>query len=579
MSEIQDSQQHLSGIVTQLKEGLNAAADAIENTADGKNLAAELRRSLPLLKQMEEWAKTLPQERTRATLFSVIAALDDMLLKAVAEGRISPEIYGAHEEETSAPFLTEAIIAIGPEMEVSHDRMSVSAFIPKEYIKIWTPKLVRAGLERQGIAVEISDNKIQNLLKKPGVMQKTAVGKEPVSGEDAVIVDVIGLEKLTGKPFIDERDRANLKEINRIIDVARDQVLLEKKPATPGIPGMDVFGGEIPCMDGADVSFPAISNTIPAEEGMKLVSTVDGCLYKEGDRIVIMPALEIKENVDYATGNVNASVSVTVKKDVLTGFKVESSQDVVVQGTVEGAKIIAEGNLFLEGGVQGKEEAYIQTQKNIHAKFLNSARHVECQLLTVQGPVIQTKIRCRRFYGEGTSAEIMGGTIEAVDDICAEQIGSEIGVKTVIRLGHDVNDLEERIEKLKKVVLAIQQKLELYNKSLASLDHLMKKGKELTPHQKETYRKLNIQIEKAKELLASKEEERDKKESESVDAKNCQRMVRARKNIFPGAEFHLFDRFLDIKKPTGPASIQLVGESLEILPYQDRTLEEAGEIE
>ncbi len=574
MKQPSTTQDHLTQALALLQKGLDSLLQTIENDSIKK----ELSPSVPLLKQIEEWAPNLPSERFRQTLFSLIETIDDSLTKAVEEEKIQPEDYGATHEQPTAPFLNEAIIIIGPEIEISLDKMTVSTVVPKEFLKIWTPERLREGLKRQGIVIETDEEPLQQLFKKPNVPQVIVKGQEPVSGKDAVLHDVIGLDQLTTKPSIDAHNRADFKDLPWIQDIHQDQIIFRKELATEGTPGLNVYGEEIPCQDGVDVEFPKIINTYVSEDELTLRSNVDGCLYKENNTPLIVPALQIKHNVDYSTGNLQSAVTITVDKDILSGFTVKSDQNILVKGTVEGAKLTAQGHLFLEGGVQGKDLAVLHALKSIHAKFINATKLVDTkEELIVDGPIIHSHIRCKRLFSQGQEAEILGGMIEAEDDVCAEQIGSEMGVKTEISLGHDFYEIEARIAKMDKQIQTIHDKIEEYKKPLTILQNRIKKGQSLSSSQKQAQQKIENQLEKMNQRIEEKKSQRQQLEEQHKHSNECVRMVRARKTICPGTIITILGHSTEIKVPTGPATVLLAGDEVEILPYQEREFEAEAE--
>ncbi|RJP24142.1 MAG: DUF342 domain-containing protein [Candidatus Omnitrophota bacterium] len=580
MNTNKDTSPTYSQTIDLIKEGLNTTIQAIRDQSDAVSIADDLCQSLPLIDQLQGWSSSLPPDRFRATLLSLINTLDQILLKAVKAGRVSPVMYGATEEFPTAPFIMEAVTQVGPELTVSKDHMRVTLALPEEFKHVWTPERMKAGLERQGIVFGINEEKLLLLKKKkPGTSVPVAFGQEPVSGNDAVLEECLGLCELSGKPSRKKGNRVDYKQLNSFLNVVKGQVVIKKTPATQGTAGMDVFGSPIPCRDGVDFPFPPIQNTSISPDGLAIVASVDGCAYIDAGAIVIVPALEIKTNVDYSTGNVDASVAVTVNGDVLSGFKVESLEDVVVKGTVEAGHLVAGKNIFLPGGVQGKESARIIAGKHIDAKFFNAATIQAGRTVSVHGFVMQCRVKAKRLRLDGKEGELIGGVVDAVDDVCAIRIGSEMGVKTQIRLGFDLTELQQSIEKLDEELTSLKEKIKRYSDSLATLNKWKEKKGFLPPDKQEMQDKLTKNLNKANEILAQKEERLDKTRQEMESSTHCARMVRASETIMPGVEITILNHNLTIKKPTGPATVYLVNDALEIYPYQDRNFEGEEDVE
>jgi len=582
MAKTKETTNPFAESVALLNQGINAFIQPIEKLPDTKELIEELRRSQAFLNQFQDWSNSLPPDRFRSALFSLVGTMDERILKTVQEGKLKPSDYGVTSEFPSAPFIMEAVTIVGPEIVVSNDKMQVTVTLPKEFKHVWTPERIKAGLERQGIAFGLSEEKIAKLVEaKPETPLKVAFGKKSVSGTDAVLEDCLGLEDVAGKPQVTKDDRVDFKELNLVRNISQGQVIIKKIPVIPAIPGMDVYGNPLPCKEAEDIPFPSLANTEVSEDGLALVSKVDGCAYWSDGQMKVVPTLEIKKNVDFSTGNISASVSVTVDGDILTGFKVESTHDVIVKGTAEGCRIIAKENLFLQGGLLGKEEADVRAGKNVDARYIDNA-HVRAEgCIQVHGEILHSRLRARRIHTEGKDAVVIGGTLEAADDVCADILGCEVGTKTVIRLGCELEDIQNNITLANQECDTVRDRMKRYSEAVQSLLKIKESKGYLPPDKEKILDKLHKNIEKARETLEKKEEHLAQCHLDMDKAKQSVRMVRARQNIFPGVEIAMvgLDTVQAFETTTGPATVLFTGDTFEVLPYQDRKFEGEDEVE
>ncbi|MBN2326200.1 MAG: DUF342 domain-containing protein [Candidatus Omnitrophica bacterium] len=567
---MQENGVNWNNIISILRKGLGETADAIEKKTEERNFAKKLHQNTAFLDQMEEWIEKLPLDRIRRSFFSFIKKLDGEILNEVRRQKFSPTVYGATTEHPSAPFIEDVILQIGPEIIVSPNKMAVHIVIDREFAHTWdAPKIVN-GLQRMGIQGDILEKGIEQALKNPGKPFKTAVGRCPEAGQDAVIEDCLGLD-LTGIPTIVNKHRVDLKSLNWVHNVAQNQVIMKKIPVIPGIPGMDVYGEEIPYKEGIDASFPPIDMTAVSEDGMSLLSLVDGCILREGDSFKIVPTLDIHSNVDYSTGHVSAEVTVNVQGDVLSDFKVNSNQDIHVKGTVEGCHLTAKGSLLLPGGVQGKSEAVLISGKHINARFINAAKIIAAGEVTVHGSIIQSYIRARRVEALNKDAEILGGIIESVEDVCADVIGSELGVRTLIRLGYDIPELNDKIEHIQNQIDQLEEKDRFNQENLDKLNRLQKQSVSLSASQEKLKAKLIKNQKKILDLMDVKRRQLELAEEAHQKALEMKRTVRARKNILPGVSISILDHTFSPQTPTGPATFFVTAAGIEQISFEDRT--------
>ena len=104
-------------------------------------------------------------------------------------------------------------------------------------------------LEADGVCFGLDETALTHALQRPGVDFLFARGIPPQSGENASIHYAFCLEN-RGRPAELEDGRVDFKCLNLFTVVRANDVLARKKPPTPGIPGMDVYGDPIPPLPG-----------------------------------------------------------------------------------------------------------------------------------------------------------------------------------------------------------------------------------------------------------------------------------------------------------------------------------------
>jgi uncharacterized protein (DUF342 family) len=175
-----------------------------------------------------------------------------------------------------------------------------------------------------------------------------AQGLMPTPAEPARFESLLE-EKEEELADIEEDAVVSYADMGHILLVQVGDPLMRRIPPVPGKDGIDIHGGKVPARPIADVGFAKESiGAEPSEDDPDLlVAIVPGqpTVIKNG--VKVNPVLDV-ENVDLSTGNLNFEGTVRVSGDVLTGMKMQVGGDVVVNGTVEAAEIVAGGSVTVK---------------------------------------------------------------------------------------------------------------------------------------------------------------------------------------------------------------------------------------
>ncbi len=530
----------------------------------------ELKGAQIILGQARNWLENMPAERLRMTVIGGMRSIEKVI-RQIVDNDIMPKSSFNFDENLGKPsFILEAVRALGVEVDISEDRMRAAVLVTSELAEMWNSETVIENLAEQGIVHGIGQKAVETVFgkKKFDRFVTIAEGSKPVSGVDAVIEDCLDIRDISGVPQEITKVKSDMKELNRFLPVTEGQVIVKKTPSEPGEPGCDVLGNPIPCIDGVDYPLPTVPNTRLSETGFELVSTINGCAYLEGDAVTVVDALVLSKGVNFSTGNVKTGVSVNVNGDVAAGFKIESAQDIMVKGTIEAAELIAKGNILIDGGIEGGK---LIAAKNIDVKFINGGELYAQEIISIHGSVIQCKVDAKKVVLDGNHASIIGAEIYAWDEVSAAIIGSEMGVKTKIRLGAELLRLRGEVEQLEEAIRLREEKLGQFAKALNGLEKLQEKlGGALPNEKKETYinvkkgiKKIEIIIHKLKEKLAQTQEDLNTSESNK-------RFIRASEGVQPGTQIWMEEAEWKITQPIQKCTLCLIDGEIKQFEYENR---------
>lgn len=116
---------------------------------------------------------------------------------------------------------------------------------------------------------------------------------------------------------------------------------------------------------------------------------------------------------------------------------------------VEGATVIAGGNITFNRGIQGMTRAVVKAGGNIVSKFIESAENVSAGGSIEADSILHSKVTAKStIKASGRNGLIIGGDVKAVNMIEAKTIGNAMGTNTSVGVGVDPS-MKRRVDELK----------------------------------------------------------------------------------------------------------------------------------
>jgi uncharacterized protein (DUF342 family) len=472
--------------------------------------------------------------------FPAIRITSFMTLKNVLNNAPrGPEPFGEQRERIS--------------LRVSEDNLKayMTLYVSNEELfnenRIALVKEIFEALNKAGIVFGVNTKLLAGSLKA-GQEYVIAEGYPAVNGEDAVIK----MYKISDlKPKVIDSGKVNYYELNLINHVNEGDWLGERKDPTPGFPGKNVRGKPIPPIPGRN--FPLLYDRISVREHYEngityLYSKKNGAVYYKGDTIGVYDYLEIKGDIDFSTGNIDFDGYLTVKGTVEDNFSVVASNDLEILGEygVGAADKISskDGNIYIKGGIAGKNKAVVRCKKNLYVKYLSDIT-VECEGNVYVGfYCMNSNVRAKQLIVESPKGRISGGKIDVDIQVSAAEIGSKAESRTIIRVrGFERNALKieldeaiNRVNDVKKNITRVKQHLQVYGSSY-----------QLSPEQTEAYERLKNEYAELKELIKDLEYKvRNLNEYLKTPGEGA---VIARTRMYPKVRVEIKNQYEEILKP------------------------------
>lgn len=573
-SSPQERKTDYAPLIQQLSEGIDAILSQAKNKRDAHHrphYEFEFESIQEFLTTFRYIYETMSEEKLREILNNTIHTIRD------ASIHIPDNLYIAIPsvsigDRRFPEFVLQVFRFLGPFFRIEANEMAAWIRIPGEDAGFFDPDSLIEWLKRQGITQGIQEKNVQEIFTL-GLYDRevcVAKGKPPVRGRDGKIEYALDIEEFGYSPKNPEWRRVSFKDINLYAYLKAGDLLAVKKPPEPGVPGFTVTNRLLSPPSAREAKFPKLRHTEIVNDDRQLIVKEDCCITKKKGQILIDPCLKIQSNVAYESGNIDSQVSVMAMKDVLSGFEIRSQSDILIQGVVEGAHLEAKGNIAIKNGVQGKDKAFLEANGDITAKFLSQARVTCLGQITVESEIRNCQIWSDgRVIVTGKSGQIVGGEIEAESDVLADTIGSDLGVKTTIRLGM-------KAEKLAAMILENSQKIEAQEEAAdkcAQIVNLLERRKIQMPGAAQeiiqALSKARTMLDETRKILDQLHHEADSLEGQYEDYIRHPHTVRARSAILPGAVIQIQGIEFAVKSPTGPATVVRQGDEIILLPFKE----------
>ena len=281
-------------------------------------------------------------------------------------------------------------------------------------------------------------------------------------------------------PSVDDRAIVKFRDLSHLLLVHAADPLMRIRPTIQGKNGKNIKGQIVLADPVPDLKFgPDLLGSVPDKQDANLLVAIHaGQPVEVSNGVIVNPVITVP-HVDLSTGKIQFEGTVHVEGDVKTGMSINVTGDVIVNGMVESAEIIAGGNVAVKGGVIGRAEKKAGTQNlsdsaakikcagSVQAMFMENV-HVEAgNSIIIDQNARHCELIARQEITVGKSGsrggQIVGGRAQASLLIQTDVIGSNTATKTRIQVGVDPY-LEEQITKKQEVI----------QKKVAELDQVLK---------------------------------------------------------------------------------------------------------
>lgn len=323
-------------------------------------------------------------------------------------------------------------------MEPPHDRNPYTVEETMDYIK-------KNGVTK-GIIYSSVEKAIE--LRQYYKNVKIAEGELPVDGIAGYYDFFFDTSKIK-TPAIRSDGSVDYSSMTDIETVKNGAKLATYHHPIPGSTGYDVRGRDLRCKPGKTLpplrgkGFEIREEIHGEEEVTEYYALKDGRIDYNEYRLDVCDRYDHKGDLDLVTSRIDFRGDVVIHGNVRSGTVIRASKSITVEGSVEAATLIAEGDIILQKGMQGGKKAKIVCGGDLYANF------IEFTDVSVKGNV-EANVVLNSVVSAGKSIKIsgrrgsiVGGTTYAVGLLESTNLGNQAEIKTSAAVGV-TEELEKR---------------------------------------------------------------------------------------------------------------------------------------
>ncbi len=466
-------------------------------------------------------------------------------------------------------FFENNILSVEKILSITTSSNNMEAHLTYTGTEKLTSEMIHQELRNNKIIFGIDEHAIDYIVSsfnktgspiKDFLIARGSLAKEGINGKIELSFDT-----KKGPRFVEKKDGSiDLRETNIIQNVSEGDKIASIIPPVEPVPGKDVFGKTISPPKVKKAYLRPGKNVRVSEDGLHFFSETNGRPLYEIDSISVSEVFEVSGNLDLSVGNIDFNGVVEISGDVEDGFKVKSSKDIHIKGLVGASDIEAGGDIVIEGGCNGKTKSTIICSGNFETKYLNDCR-IRCRGdVTVRNEIVSSEIAALGKISARIGS-VRGGSLMAKKGIEALDIGSDMGVKTVLIPGGDY----ELNEKCKIIDSSVVEK----NKEIADISKRilpLLKDKELISKLPEDQKaKLKDTLKHLNKLREEKDAlNNTKKELIEESGKDSVAEVIGHRYIYPGVILKIKDARREIPSQIeGPLKFEEKEGVISVTPY------------
>jgi uncharacterized protein (DUF342 family) len=372
----------------------------------------------------------------------LISRTTELLTEAAALNMIDGHAETTSPVDEPVPASVEVII------DDDQSTARVSLFPPRGAATLLTPDTVVEQLDAAGVAFGINYEKIGEGVFACNTERRTVYALEVAHQRpprDAVEEHLAVVYSPDEEPPEERAGRVDHHAWSRVPIVPAGTVLARVIPAVPGRDGITVTGEPIPHRTKKPTHIEAGDNTVRADHEVR--AAIDGVFSQKNGSVAISPLLEVREDVDYGTGNIDFNGDVLLHGSVADGFTITCTGALRSEHTLDVFGVQC-GSLEVRQGIIGHGDAVAVVDGPLKTRFLQNATIQAAGSVSVGASVLASRITTNEKIHMGRNSSVIGSVMRSSEGVVAYNIGSPGAAATELYLGIDF-DVDRRLSEIR----------------------------------------------------------------------------------------------------------------------------------
>jgi uncharacterized protein (DUF342 family) len=323
----------------------------------------------------------------------------------------------------------------------------------------------------QGVDLEAISCLVGEVLKtgKSVGPRQIAAGRAPTPGKHGTVIPLPG-EMLPGNS-----GRRKQEWMAR-----QGAVLVKLVPPIAGVPGVNVFGQEIPAATGRPASLTIQPGVVFNAHDGTYLAAFDGLAVFDGQTLEVRRQLVWMGDLTLNDKAIEFDGTVIIRGTVRDGAKVVATEDIDVQAGIEAATVISTGGAVrVKQGVAGRGCGFVSAKTIVDVRYLeNAIVYCEGDIL-VRHAVIHSRLTAgKKVNVDSGKGVVFGGDVRAGTAVMVKCLGNAAGIATRVSVGHNWDILQQLREQeqimagLRQQVLALEKVIEQFKHARPDLSRL-----------------------------------------------------------------------------------------------------------